>query len=471
MVELHISLMLKPYIGCMTSVPPYHFYDYRRDNPDFVTHILSYKARRAEALRRIGSTVSRDKRRLLIRQFLSDSNFKLLYFFESAQAKGLLSQFLPAQMQHVADSLPANRHYFEAVYPVNLRSGEGMRRRTTYSFGPGKHALQRMVRDLLQELFPLPSERHFTVKGGVRAALQAVEGHVKLGFMFAIERDIAQFYPSVNVVELATLLRPLPFSVVMNVLAYLPGFVWSGSNHSPDAVHDAPLPLGGLLAQGSAASPIAAEILMADLLRGMPDNVRVVSYADNVLILGETLDSVTAANTALNMLVNEHSCGPLRLKPSDDFRNIPLNGLTFLGNDGEWIEGTIEWRPKRAVLEAVMERIENTSSEPSEIDATIRWLRNWRRGYPRWHDGDSEVALYIAQLGARLAFHAPQRLSRRYNTGVRIVVDYCRDVHAATGEFPDLSMLLPDHHDVLEKNGVRPQFIATIERRLGIRPE
>jgi hypothetical protein len=325
-----------------------------------------------------------------------------------------------------------------------------------------------MVADLLGVLFPLSPERHFTVKGGVRAALLAVEGHAREGFVYAIERDIEQFYPSVNVIELARLLRPLPFSVVKNVIAYAPGFTWPEYAHSADAVHDTPLPLGGLLAQGSAASPIAAEVLMADLLEGMPDDVRVMSYADNVLILGETLDSVEAANAVLETRVNEHPCGPLRLKPSTDFRDITIHGIPFLGHDGEWNGDGIDWEPDHFALEEVRRKIEE-ARDADEVRETIRWLHNWRRGYPLWKNGGEEADRYTAQLGARLAYCAPATLSRQYHRGLQLVTNYCAAVALRTGEFPDLHELLPDFPDDEGDEGKRPQFIRAVERRLGLR--
>lgn len=451
----------------MCSEQPYHFAHYHHDHTNFVADVLGHRARRDALLDKAARTANRDKRRLLIRQFLSDRLLKLLYLFESIQAKGLLAHFPPDRIQQIADEISASRHYFEPVRPVNLRSGSGNTRRTTYSFGPAKHALQRMVADLLKSMVPLPTDKHFTVNGGVRAALLAVEEHARNKFTFAIERDIAQFYPSVNVVELAKLLKPLPFSVVMNVIAYAPGFIWSEQHSSADAVHDAPLPLGGLLAQGSAASPIAAEVLMADLLQGMPDNVRILSYADNVLILGETSDSVEAADAVLENRASEHPCGPLRLKASNGITDMTAQGIHFLGNQGEWNGNGFDWEPSHYALEQVFSKIEQ-ARDADEVCDTIRWLGNWRRGYPLWTNGDEETSLYRAQLGGRLAFLAPTSLSGFYIEGRRLVEDYCRAVYRRTGEFPSLRELLPDFHDNLQIEGRRQMFIRAIERRLGI---
>lgn len=209
---------------------------------------------------------------------------------------------------------------------------------------------------------------------------------------------------------------------------------------------------------------------MANLLQGMPDNVRVMSYADNVLILGETLDSVEAANADLEARIREHPCGPLRLKASESIRDVTTEGLSFLGNDGYWNGEGIDWEPKNAVLQNVWSKIEGADNA-DDVLQTIRWLNNWRRGYPLWKNGREEVDRYTVELGGRLAFLAPSTLSRAYITGLRIVVAHCRKVNKSTGTFPDLSEVLPDYQDGLLNEGVRPRFIRDVEMRLGIRTE
>lgn len=446
----------------------YNFLQFRRDHAAFVADVLAHEARRDKLLVRIGGTANRDKQRFLVRQFLNDPGLKLLYFLRSVQAKRLLAQFPPEEMHRVAQGLTATSHYFEEVRPVQLRAGAASRRRTTYSFGPRKHALQRMVADLLGAMFPLSRERHFTLYGGVRAALLAVEEHAREGFIYAVERDIAQFYPSVDILGLARLLRPLPGSVVKNVIAYRPGFNWSDYERSADAVHTEPLPPRGLLAQGSAASPVAAEVLMADLLRDMPDDVRIMSYADNVMIQGETSDSVEAASRLLEARAQEHPCGPLGLKPSKGVNLITREGAAFLGHEGDWNQedgGRIRWRPNDAALDNVLRQIEGGHSE-GELRASIRRLRNQQRGYPLWWNGEREVSRYLAELGARLAIFAERRLSAAYNEGLDLVVRYCKGIQQTELGPIYLDELLPDYSGASDYDDRRQRFIEDVRRRV-----
>lgn len=455
----------------MMQHPTYRFSNYRSDHPAFVAEVLSHKERRDALLARIENTANRDKRRFLIRQFLGDENLKLFYLLKSVRAKKLLASYPPDAMREVAARITATYHFSEAVTARTHQPAPHKRRRTIYAFGPGKHALQCMVADLIKAMFPLPTGRHFTINGGVKAALKAVDEQARQGFIYAVERDIEQFYPHVNLQGLAKLLRPLPGSVVMNVIGYRHGHPGSSDDHSTEAVDDAPLPPRGLLAQGSAASPVAAEVLVADLLMGMPDDVRVMSYADNILILGRALDSVRAADSYLVGRARDHECGPLGLKAPKECIITSPAGINFLGHDGYWNVEGIDWMPDIRATNHILQAIELAPTEREgaleRVRETIRSLHHWRRGYI-WKDGEEETSRYVAQLWAKLAFNAPS-LSRDYVNAMRNIVEYCNVVHTRTGEYPDLADLLPDFSDPHEGLGKRPTFIRAIERRLGLR--
>ena len=327
-----------------------------------------------------------------------------------------------------------------------------------------------MVADILQALSPiaLPNNRHFTLNGGVRAALLAVEGHAKRGYVHAIERDIRRFYPSVNLEGLATLLQPLPGSVVMNVIGYRHSDAVYGDNHSSEADDTLPLSPRGMLAQGSASSPVAAELIMADLLRGMPEDVRIVSYADNVLILGVTLDSVRRADAVFEACASTHPCGPLGLKECKEADLSSPSGINFLGHDGYMVAGEIEWSPDLASCIHVYATIEDNALDVSTIIKKIAWLRNWRRGY-LWKGGAAEVERLSVQLWARLAFSSGGvTLSRSYQRGMQEVVEYCLRQRRDEGIFPDLYDLMPDFYDAPGMEGVRYQLIRDVSMRLGV---
>lgn len=456
----------------MTSAPRYYFTHYASDYPDFVAEVLGYANRRDAALRQIAHAPNRDKQRLLILRFLGHTNFKLLYLLKSVQAKRRLRTHPPEAMRDLAARMTATYYFAEHVRTTTVRPAPHKRRRTTFDFGPGKHALQTMVADVIQAMFPLPSGRHFTVKGGVKAALTAVDVHAQQGFIYGIERDIEQFYPSVNLQGLAKLLRPLPGSVVQSVIGYRHGDTGLDTAHSTEAIDDAPLPPRGLLAQGSAASPAAAEVLVADLLEGMPDDVRVMSYADNILILGETISSVEAADAILVGRASEHQCGPLGLKPRKECVITDPRGINFLGHDGYWnrSENRIEWMPDTAATNHILQAIELSTNEREgaldRVRDAIKQLRHWQRGY-LWEGGKEETERYIAQLWAKLAFNSPL-LSREYIRATHSVTTYCQRHHDQYGEYPDIVDLLPDFADANERWGRRTAFIREMKNRLGI---
>ncbi|MGO1163285.1 reverse transcriptase domain-containing protein [Brucella sp. C7-11G] len=443
------------------------FSEYRDTNPEFVEAVLSAKLKKDRKLDQIASAQSRDKKRFLILQFLNDFEIKKYYLFKSVQHKKRLDQFPPAEIENVARGLSAFQPFNEDVTPINLRSGNG-RRRTTYSFGPRRHALQKMTADILKVIFPFPYAGHYTIHGGVRAALEAVSGHVSDGFKFAIERDIRQFYPSVNIERLAELLRPLPGSVVRNVLAYRPRSQGLNFSIATSADNNAPLSPRGMLAQGSAASPVAAEIIMADLLMPSLPNVRVVAYADNVLILGETLDAVENANNILEDSANLHPCGPLGLKPPLQSHVVVGGGIEFLGSFGAYDGSSISWEPNDRAMSHLIGTLGNATSD-EQIRTTINWMTKWSRGYPLW---DRDIAeRYRIQLWAKLALNSNGPLSRNFIEAAREIRSYCLLELNKHGQLPDLHDLFPDSSEEWTSGiSIRTQIIEHIYIRLGVPP-
>lgn len=443
------------------------FSEYRDAHLEFVEAVLSAKLKKDRKLDQIASAQSRDKKRFLIRQFLNDFEIKKYYLFKSVQHKKSLDQFPPAEIEDVARELSAFQPFNEDVTPINLRSGNG-RRRTTYSFGPRRHALQKMTADILKVIFPFPYAGHFTIYGGVRAALEAVSGHIRDGFTFAIERDIRQFYPTVNIQGLVELLRPLPGSVVRNVIAYRRTSQGESIPITTSADNDAPLPPGGTLAQGSAASPVAAEIVMARLLTPILPDVRVVAYADNVLILGETLDVVENANSLLEARATLHPCGPLGLKPPLETHVVVGGGIEFLGSFGAYDGSSISWEPNDRAMSHLISTLENATSD-EQIMTTINWMTKWSRGYPLW---DRDVAeRYRIQLWAKLALNSNGPLSRNFIEAARKIRSYCLLELSKYGQLPDLHDLFPASSEEWTSGiSIRTQFIGYIYTRLGVPP-
>lgn len=444
-----------------------NFSEYRDAHLEFVEAVLSAKLKKDRKLNQIASAQSRDKKRFLIRQFLNDVEIKKYYLFKSIQHKKLFDQFPPSEIETVARELSAFQPFTENVTSINLQSGNG-RRRTTYSFGPRRHALQKMTADILKVIFPFPYAGHFTIHGGVRAALEAVSGHIRDGFTFAIERDIRKFYPSVNIEGLVELLRPLPGSVVRNVIAYRRTSLGESIPITTSADNDAPLPPGGTLAQGSAASPVAAEIVMARLLTPILPDVRVVAYADNVLILGEKLDAVENANSILEARVSEHTCGPLGLKPALHTHVVIGGGIEFLGSFGAYDGHSMSWEPNDRAMSRLIDSLHNATSE-EQIRATIDWVTKWSRGYPLW---DRDIAeRYRIQLWAKLALHSDSNLSRNLIEAERNIRSYCLSELKKYGALPNLHDLFPDISDEqTNENNARARVIEYVYTRLGVPP-
>ena len=83
--------------------------------------------------------------------------------------------------------------------------------------------------------------------------------------------------------------------------------------------------------QGSAASPLLAEMLLAPLLFPVPagDQVAVVAYADNILVMAKTASDADAMTNSLGLALKKHPAGQL----SPKIKLFPTGGpIDFLGH-------------------------------------------------------------------------------------------------------------------------------------------
>src|SRR6266536_2443293 len=81
--------------------------------------------------------------------------------------------------------------------------------------------------------------------------------------------------------------------------------------------------------QGSAASPILAEMLLAPLLYQVPIGVEVVAYADNILVLSKNESDADAMIESLEIALKKHPAGQLWPK----IKCFPQGGpIEFLGH-------------------------------------------------------------------------------------------------------------------------------------------
>ncbi len=169
--------------------------------------------------------------------------------------------------------------------------------------------------------------------------------------MWAIESDIRHCYPSIDGQKIGGLL-PIPEQVTRSVL--LGGslnlsicsklsfnLAYPGADEHYYATEFATARRG--LPQGSAASPLVAEMLLAPLLADLPTCGAWIGYADNFLAMGKSEEDVVSMTSAFWGAVKAHPAGPLRLKPPFcTSRGVPFD---FLGHRLRPLDGQVQILP------------------------------------------------------------------------------------------------------------------------------
>lgn len=396
-----------------------NFLEYERRYPDFVGTLQQLRARRDRKLRRIVPELSEraiGTCRIRFHDFFDDVDVRTIYLYESALKKKQLGRYSPTVLARAAENFSLTAPIHESVRREDLRERFRRRAREVYKFGPKRHAAQCMVADLLGASHALRPDQ-FTIRGGVPAALQAVEEAFRNGFRYAVERDITRYYENINPEGLYGTLRPLSREVIDNVVLSSRAVITPHeADNRPSSFTQVrrlgPLPSRGSLLPGAASSPIVAELVMKGLLddvtRGR--DIRCVAYADNVLLMARTMDEADEASRHLEILAGECSCGPLELKPPNHFDLASIDGyIRFLGYDGI-VSGNdshpIEWQPEQSAIDTCIHYIEHDGRRTSSPGQIVSWLESWRRGYSAWHDGDFETIRFKVGVLTRAAFSA-----------------------------------------------------------------
>lgn len=132
--------------------------------------------------------------------------------------------------------------------------------------------------------------------------------------------------------------------------------------------------------QGSAASPILAEMLLAPLLFQVPSGGVVVAYADNILLMAKSKSDVDAMTESLEIALKEHSAGQLWPK----IKSFPAGGpIDFLGHrltaDGDEVrvQPTRENRKKfERKMKSALARLRKPTLTPAARDRLVRDLKS-----------------------------------------------------------------------------------------------
>jgi hypothetical protein len=256
------------------------------------------------------------------------------------------------QLPSIAAGLNAFKGTQEQVRLVFTRKRSNPNEfRLTLDFGIENRALQYLVLSVLYVIANL-HPRQFGVRGGVPAAITHVRDGMKAGFVHATETDIKACYQSFDG-DRITKLIPFPKKVVDSVLTTGCLNIVPPTHHphifGPADTEKAKVLLAKCLAdarqgipQGSAASPLLAEMLLAPLLSQLPTGSEVAGYVDNFLILAEDQDAAVATTSTLGSALKAHLAGQLTPK----IKSFPPGGpVEFLGHHLTARQGLLEIEP------------------------------------------------------------------------------------------------------------------------------
>jgi hypothetical protein len=308
-------------------------------------------------------------------------------------------------------------------------------RRITMDFGPKNRTLQYLVKGLLQTLAYLHPHQFGTGNGGLHAAIKHVVQVMQDGHLWAVEIDIEKCFLSFDADKVVDLL-PLPKEVTERVvlsrhLNLVPGNLldllggMSGGvhecvpYHAPHTPHIGPASGLGILGaqvlaearqgipQGSAASPIVAEMLLALALNQLPNSGKVFGYIDNFLVMGKTEQDAVSMAQALGCALKAHPAGPLRPKIRAVFHaGTPID---FLGYRLTAQHGTVMIEPSpakrqefEAEVKAALSHINEGALTPAararKIQQLGTYIRGWTAAFKLWPGAEKHRDLWLAKI-------------------------------------------------------------------------
>lgn len=422
---------------------------FRAAYPDLIDDIAASRRHRERQLSKI-SVATVAQRRDLVRRLLRDRRVHLACAYDAIRRSLGLRDATPESVRSLAASFNAFAPIHEKIATRDIDKGSGRRR--VQDFGPRRRMHQALVADILRSLHP-PLQTQTLFNGGMPAALRAVAtAYSDGGFTHGVEVDIVDFYGSVAKAPLAGLLRPLPDSVVDNV-------VWDLAMREDAPVAAAATtcvpptsspPTG--LSLGSGTSPIVGERIVAELLAAarLPDTI---TYADNLFVMGRSEAEVRSRLDAIRNSAALLDVGELELRESHNVRYDLARGFTFLKREGYDRGHGIEWRPGQAKINQYMISAVERPLKETEITAVEARVRHWRRSYEGWPDGDALEAEYLAALAVR-RFYADGNASNLTAAIHAVVIAHVADPSRGIEEFVPTE---GDNHGTR-----RPRLLAAI---------
>ena len=382
-------------------------------HPEFVANIRELEAGRKLALNELRG-IGRRWQRSKVRQLLHARHFAILYAYRGLLKAGLIGTASPQSIEELAQAIDPFAPSEERVEHRWIMKGE--RQRAVQSFGPLKRAQQIFVADMIRALHP-PRANQYLFHGGIPAAVKAVEAAYERGMTHAVELDVIGFYGCIPFTFLADVLRPLPEAVVRHVVfdetirtnvPVMSNTIIRRAGVPPPLDETQGIPLG------AATSPIAGEVIIGRLLAAneIDFDLDVITYADNLLVLGRSEQEAFARADHLAGVAAKPAYGSLRLREKGKGHLLVAGtsvggafstGVPFVGQFGFVDDaGVFSWEPAPDRREQHQIADGDTCPSLDQIDKALRQIAAYYRAYPHWSDREQYEARERALLtGAR----------------------------------------------------------------------
>ena len=156
--------------------------------------------------------------------------------------------------------------------------------------------------------------------------------------------------------------------------------------------------------QGSAVSPLVAEVVLAPVFTALPDGVRVINYADNFLILAPSEAETCSIIDALRSACKSLPAGPLRLAAKEP--QPSSEEFDFLGYSLRVQEGSASIRPSNGNLERFNhiaddyedDLLEGVGDGDELFKEAERFVRSWSAAFHRWSYSGVNRAMWLYDL-------------------------------------------------------------------------
>jgi len=270
--------------------------------------------------------------------------------------------------------------------------------RPVQAFAKDDKIRQRVIANLLNQCNQFVDYAYDIRGRGMHKLIADLKLRIEDGYKFVLYLDISSYFDNVNTNNAHSALH-LPKTVVENVLTNsIAGFSsphgstsvsrrlhrTNNRSNSINGAQDRTSKRTRGIPQGSAASPVAATLLLGDLRHHLPKGVVLLAYRDDIIVLARQRAEACTALKSLEEALKDHPAGPLELGKIN-IRQIS-HGITLLGRHFKTLRGQLTVRAagkgarnfQSKMFDRVLQDIQEGKCEPFH---SLQYVNGWAAHY------------------------------------------------------------------------------------------